>query len=339
MQLEEVIKENISLRNQFQEKQSKNISQISILESELKSAKDITAAQQKELDKSKKDCLCFETELKKTITERDQVKQELSDSGEKYRNSQQKLNEISKEKDRIIQRLQQSTEELQTCLKKLNILQEENNQLTSTIDSFKQTKDSFNALETENFKLKTDIQNYQQQFREVNHNLDILEQQNTGLNDKLKACQKQLIDQAKTTQYIQELEQSLDIMKQEFSSLKTQKLQLQVNNNLLPKDVHEILHQHNKLQQQLELYEQQLQLPKCSIPDHAKLATILQQNSILQEVIKAMRKERNESINVHDIEHKIDSLEYLVLKLKGAMLQNVLTEHGENCKCVFVTDE
>lgn len=302
----------------------------------MKSAKDITAAQQKELDKSKKDCWCFETELKKTITEKDQVKQELSDSDEKYRNSQQKFNEISKERDRLIQRLQQSTEDLQTCVKKLNILQEENNQLTSTIDSVKQTNDSLNALETENFKLKTDIQMYQQQCCEVNNNLDIFEQQNANLNNELQTCQNQLNDQTKTTQYIQKLEQSLGTMEQELNYLRTQKLP--VNNNLIPTNVQEIVHQHNKLQQQqLVLYEKQLQIPQCSIPDHSKLPTILQQNAILQQVVKAMRNERNKVIDVHQIEHKIESLENLVIKLKGAMLENISTKHGENCKCVFVS--
>lgn len=56
----------------------------------------------------------------------------------------------------------------------------------------------------------------------------------------------------------------------------------------------------------------------CNVPEHSNYEGILKQNAVLQEVVKALRKERGgEMENIQIAEQRLDRLEMLLCQLKN----------------------
>lgn len=58
--------------------------------------------------------------------------------------------------------------------------------------------------------------------------------------------------------------------------------------------------------------------PRCDVPEHDKCEGILRQNQVLQEVVKALRKERSGEVeDIRVAEQRLDRLEMLLCQLKN----------------------
>lgn len=345
--MENSIKENISLRRDLQEKQSHYISKISVLESELKTVRDEKVNVEIKLNATQKDCQYFETELKKTITEKDQVKQELADSDERNRNSRRKLNEISEERDLLKQELKKATADLQTCFENLQRIKEENCQLQSQFEYFKKQLHEFDnssknlqQYKDKNCMLEKELQNINIEQKTLNDKYDkfkdefqLLNVTNSKLITENEYYKQQVLEQhgsnfLKQLERIaeQNLEFSAEIEQYKHDKIVGEKHMQLLNNKLV-----ETQNNADYFKNELDCYKKQLiyGFKKCTIPEHSKIDSIIQQNSVLQEVVKSLRRERSQALDTEEMERKIERLENVVARFKASILNNARCNDDE----------
>lgn len=128
-------------------------------------------------------------------------------------------------------------------------------------------------------------------------------------------------------------------LKDELASLQTEhdRIQLQNenfrrNDEIRSQKIDELIVEKQQMELEMEKLKRELEKQqgvvevggvenvRCNVPEHNKCESILKQNAVLQEVVKALRKERNGEVeDINLAEQRLDRLEMLLCQLKNML--------------------
>lgn len=203
-------------------------------------------------------------------------------------------------------------------------------------------KTKIQTILNENMTLRTQYQDKQSHYASK---FSILESELKTTNDQKIKLQAELVDLKKVstdfkTKFVNALsevnnlkQESLEFMKKsEISEKKfneileeNQKLNIQLHTNTNELRTYSINlqcveHERDQLKTKCAQLESKILENKCTRSEHQNIDVILKQNSVLQEVVKGLRKERSEN---QEIETKVRKLEDLIAHLKASMMTEV----------------
>ncbi|XP_065161804.1 coiled-coil domain-containing protein 186-like [Atheta coriaria] len=214
------------------------------------------------------------------------------------------------------QELEQKSNQIRQQQTKLDFTMEDNLLLQDKLRKMQQEylpveayKTQLKNLSTTNEKLKTQCTQIKKEYRALLNDNTHLKQHNEQLNDVVSDYNKNKMQ--------------LEAEKKDLQ-LVTSKVQLKLNemkeeSDLLQNQCNILREENSKLSKELELYKGDY----CNIDMHRN---ITEQNKILQELVKEMRKERMKctgdqlQTNLDETEERIKRLEELIYELKKVLV-------------------
>ncbi|GLV32023.1 hypothetical protein CBL_12021 [Carabus blaptoides fortunei] len=218
-------------------------------------------------------------------------------------------------------------------------MSEMNTLLEREICTMNKLKTEIRTLLNENMTLRTQYQDKQAYYASK---FSIFESELKATNEQKIKLQAELVDLKndstdfetkfanvlseanKLKQELQEYIKKSDILEKNLSGIlkenKELNFELNTNTNKLQScslNLQCVEHERDQLKIKCENLERKTLESKCTKTEHQNIDIILKQNSILQEVVKGIRKERNDN---QEIETKVRKLEDLIGQLKASMV-------------------
>lgn len=167
----------------------------------------------------------------------------------------------------------------------------------------KTTNDQKTKLQTELTDLKKESADFKTKF------INALSEVNRLKQESLEFMKKSEISEKKIKEILEENQKLNSQLHTNTNELRTYSMNLQ-----------RVQHERDELKTKCEHLENKILENKCTRSDHQNIDVILKQNSVLQEVVKSLRKERSEN---QEIEIKVRKLEDLIAHLKASMMTEV----------------
>lgn len=167
-----------------------------------------------------------------------------------------------------------------------------------------------NNQQLEKNKIMSDLQMSNRQTESLNDNITSLQEERESLQTELAALKN---NSEKREQKLNEMSEDNNYLKQQVTVFEDELLRT--------------VKQWKRFQLENEVLIKEIRLLKnsnCAIPDHQNFEMLKKQNTVLQEIIKNMKKDRVELKKSHpDLENKLKSLEGVVSVLKKNMMSDI----------------
>lgn len=166
-------------------------------------------------------------------------------------------------------------------------------------------------------KIKTELEQLLNENMNLRNHLRATQSQNTILTDEVKSARSAA---ANLNSEIGSLKDELAVLQAQHDRIQLENENFRRNDETRMRKIDELIEERRRIAIEMEKVKGSgvVESARCSVPEHEKCEGILRQNAVLQEVVKALRKERNGEVeDVRVAEQRLDRLEMLLCQLKN----------------------